>query len=217
MFELDLRSDCRGILQQVAEIIMAWHLPRVTITPGLLVSWYWCYIRLWSERLTPGGANGYFILLLIVISQEFTALIIFQIITFFKIKMALIILHHASTNTTYPLLWSPRAWRSIITAKAVLNSRNIWENNARSLPCKRMYYSQWKKNNQLTINGIVLCSRPHKKPDSDIFPSPGVQEWSGGGQGLSGAVRGCLAGRSFPMYSNKQTQPQYSISPGERN
>ena len=102
--------------------------------------------------------------------------------------MALIILHHASTNTTYPLLWFPRAWRSIITAKAVLNSRNIWENNARSLPCKRMYYSQWKKNNQLTINGIVLCSRPHKKPDSDIFPSPGVQEWSGGGQGLSGAA-----------------------------
>ena len=43
----------------------------------------------------PGGTNGNFILLLIVISQEFTAIIIFQIITFFNYKMALISLAHA--------------------------------------------------------------------------------------------------------------------------
>ena len=43
----------------------------------------------------PGGPNGNFILLLIVISQEFTAIIIFQIITFFNYKMALISLAHA--------------------------------------------------------------------------------------------------------------------------
>ena len=46
----------------------------------------------------PGGTNGNFILLLIVISQEFTAIIIFQIITFFNEKMALIILAHASLS-----------------------------------------------------------------------------------------------------------------------
>ena len=46
----------------------------------------------------PGGTNGNFILLLIVISQEFTAIIIFQIITFFNYKMALIILAHASPS-----------------------------------------------------------------------------------------------------------------------
>ena len=51
--------------------------------------------------LAPGVPTVNFILLLIVISQEFTALIIFQIITFFTIKMALIILHHAS------VFWQP--------------------------------------------------------------------------------------------------------------
>ena len=215
MFELDLRSDCRGILQQVAEIIMAWHLPRVTITPALLVSWYWCYIRLWSERLTPGGANGYFILLLIVISQEFTALIIFQIITFFRIKMALIILHHASSNTHQHHLASYcnllRLWALSPQSKSCFKFKKYLRKLLRAATStKRM----WKKNNQLTINGIVLCSRPHKKPDSDIFPSPGVQEWSGGGQGLSGAA---WRGAASQCLATNRLSPQYSISPGERN
>lgn len=78
----------------------------------------------------PGGPNGNFILLLIVISQEFTAIIIFQIITFFNYKMALISLAHAWRFPDWALLV---VWPGLVPAYANMVIITMWPCQAHCL------------------------------------------------------------------------------------